>query len=107
MKEFGSGRIFLGVGGGIRYVTPVGPFRFDVGYNPDRHRFEVAAPLHIAGGAESVYEDDRRAVTTLHVMDAQRADVQEPGSDFFGGGDHWLRSIRLGFARPTIVAPLS
>jgi outer membrane protein insertion porin family len=34
-RDIGRGPYFLGVGGGIRYNTPIGPLRFDVGWNPD------------------------------------------------------------------------
>ena len=35
-EEIGGGRYLWGVGGGIRYRTPIGPFRFDTAWNPDR-----------------------------------------------------------------------
>ena len=33
--DIGRGPYFLGIGGGIRYNTPIGPLRFDVGWNPN------------------------------------------------------------------------
>ena len=50
VKEFAGGRYFWGVGGGIRYLTPVGPFRFDMAWNPDRHEGEDSFAFHIALG---------------------------------------------------------
>jgi outer membrane protein insertion porin family len=47
--DIGDGPYFLGVGGGIRYNTPIGPLRFDVGWNPDPED-EPSVALHFALG---------------------------------------------------------
>jgi outer membrane protein insertion porin family len=50
VQDIGRGRYFLGVGGGARYVTPVGPFRLDLAVNPDRQDGEDLLTLHFALG---------------------------------------------------------
>src|SRR6266545_2000932 len=54
-------------------------------------------------------EDDRRALPAVHVMHAQRADVDEAGTHQLRlsfGTDHWPGSIRTGLASPAILEPL-
>ena len=40
----------LGVGPGLRYASPVGPLRIDVGFNPDRRTGERHMMIHISFG---------------------------------------------------------
>lgn len=49
-EDIGKGRYYMGVGGGVRFVTPVGPFRLDVAFNPDRHDGEDLVTLHFSLG---------------------------------------------------------
>ena len=44
------GRMRYGVGPGIRYATPVGPLRVDVGFNPDRRTGERRMVIQISFG---------------------------------------------------------
>ncbi|HVR75965.1 MAG TPA: BamA/TamA family outer membrane protein [Planctomycetota bacterium] len=49
-EDLGGGRYFLGVGTGIRYNTPIGPFRFDAAFNPDRQGDENSFAFHVGLG---------------------------------------------------------
>ena len=50
-RESGSfGDLRLGVGGGLRYRTPVGPLRIDYGVNPLPQEGENMGALHISFG---------------------------------------------------------
>jgi len=49
-KDFGGGRYFFGVGSGLRYNTPVGPFRLDFAWNPDRADGEDLFVVHFGVG---------------------------------------------------------
>jgi outer membrane protein assembly complex protein YaeT len=44
------GRMRYGVGPGLRYASPVGPLRIDLGFNPDRRRGERRMVIHISFG---------------------------------------------------------
>jgi outer membrane protein assembly complex protein YaeT len=44
------GTMRYGVGPGIRYASPVGPLRIDVGFNPDRRTGERQMVIHISFG---------------------------------------------------------
>jgi len=44
------GPIRYGVGPGLRYASPVGPLRLDVGFNPDRRAGERRMMIHISFG---------------------------------------------------------
>jgi outer membrane protein insertion porin family len=44
------GPMRLGVGPGLRYASPVGPLRIDVGFNPDRRTGERRMMIHISFG---------------------------------------------------------
>jgi outer membrane protein assembly complex protein YaeT len=44
------GRLRYGVGPGLRYATPVGPLRLDVGFNPDRRIGERRMVIQISFG---------------------------------------------------------
>lgn len=50
IEDFGGGRYFFGLGAGIRYNTPVGPFRFDAAWNPDREKGEDEYAFHLGVG---------------------------------------------------------
>jgi outer membrane protein assembly complex protein YaeT len=50
IQDFGGGRYFFGVGLGIRYNTPFGPFRFDAAHNPDREPGEDSFVFHVGLG---------------------------------------------------------
>lgn len=50
VEDFGGGRYFLGVGAGLRYNTPLGPFRFDAAFNPDRQGDENSFAFHVGLG---------------------------------------------------------
>jgi outer membrane protein insertion porin family len=50
LSDFGGGRYFFAVGAGLRQETPVGPFRFDVAFNPDRQGDEDEFVLHFGVG---------------------------------------------------------
>ena len=50
VEDYGGGRYFLGVGWGVRYSTPVGPLRLDMGFNPDRASGEDLFVIHFALG---------------------------------------------------------
>jgi outer membrane translocation and assembly module TamA len=44
------GPMRFGVGPGLRYASPVGPVRIDVGFNPDRATGERHMMIHISFG---------------------------------------------------------
>jgi outer membrane translocation and assembly module TamA len=44
------GRMRYGVGPGVRYASPVGPLRVDVGFNPDRRTGERQMVIQISFG---------------------------------------------------------
>ncbi len=44
------GRMRYGVGPGVRYASPVGPLRVDVGFNPDRSSGERHMMIQISFG---------------------------------------------------------
>ena len=44
------GLMRYGVGPGIRYGTPVGPLRIDVGFNPDRRTGERRMVVNVSFG---------------------------------------------------------
>jgi outer membrane protein insertion porin family len=50
VEDVGGGRYFFGVGVGLRYNTPVGPFRFDLAFNPDRKEGEDLFVLNFGLG---------------------------------------------------------
>jgi outer membrane protein insertion porin family len=50
IEDFGGGRYLFGVGVGLRYNTPVGPFRLDLAFNPDRAPGEDLFVLHFGLG---------------------------------------------------------
>ncbi|MBI1364934.1 MAG: BamA/TamA family outer membrane protein [Alphaproteobacteria bacterium] len=47
--DFGQ-RFFIGVGGGVRYLTPVGPIRLDVAFPTDRRAVDNAFQIYISLG---------------------------------------------------------
>ena len=50
VEDVAQGRYFLGLGTGVRFVTPFGPFRLDLGFNPDRHAGEDLFAIHVSLG---------------------------------------------------------
>ena len=48
--DIGGGRQFFGLGPAVRYKTPLGPVRMDVGWNPDRKRGEPEFLFHFGLG---------------------------------------------------------
>jgi len=49
-EDIGGGRQFFGLGPAVRYNTPIGPVRLDVGWNPDRERGEPEFVFHFGLG---------------------------------------------------------
>jgi len=45
-----TGPLRYAVGPGLRYASPVGPLRIDVGFNPDRRTGERHMMIHISFG---------------------------------------------------------
>ncbi len=48
--DYGVSDMKYGVGGGLRFLLPIGPVRFDAGYNPDREFGERSWTLHFSIG---------------------------------------------------------
>jgi outer membrane translocation and assembly module TamA len=44
------GPMRFGIGPGLRYASPVGPVRIDVGFNPDRRTGERRMVIHVSFG---------------------------------------------------------
>lgn len=49
-RDFGLQDMQYGIGGGLRYNLPVGPIRFDYGFNPDRQTGEPQGAFHFSVG---------------------------------------------------------
>lgn len=49
-QDFGGGRYHFAVGCGLRYRTPFGPLRVDIGFNPDREPDESLFAVHAGLG---------------------------------------------------------
>jgi outer membrane protein assembly factor BamA len=50
VEDIGGGQWDFGIGPGIRYNTPVGPVRLDVGFNPDRGPEDDLFAVHFSIG---------------------------------------------------------
>lgn len=48
--DFGLSDMRYGIGGGLRYNLPVGPIRFDYGFNPDPHTGDPQGAFHFSVG---------------------------------------------------------
>lgn len=49
-RDFGFEGMRYAIGGGLRYNLPVGPIRFDYGFNPDRQTGEPQGAFHFSVG---------------------------------------------------------
>ena len=50
VEAYGFSNLRYAVGGGLRFNLPIGPVRFDAGFNPDPEGVEEDYALHLSVG---------------------------------------------------------